>query len=153
MTASTASPRALVDTNIVVHAYDLDEPRKHDRAIGLLKTLSDDGRLVFSGQVFNEFCSAMMKPKRKRPLRPDEIAALLRELQATGDIVPITASMTFRALDAMSRHGLSFWDALIRAAAADNGIEAIDTEDFQDGRSIEGVRFINPFLTDAAPVS
>ena len=26
MIASTGSPRALVDTNIVVYAYDLDEP-------------------------------------------------------------------------------------------------------------------------------
>jgi predicted nucleic acid-binding protein len=125
MTASTDSPRVLVDTNVVVHAYDLDEPRKHGRARELLKSLSDAQRLVFSAQVFNEFCSVMMKPKRKEPLRPDEIAVLLRELEATGDVVPITASMTLRAPDAMPRHGFSSWDALIRAAAADNGIEVI----------------------------
>ncbi len=65
MTASTGSPRALVDTNVVVYAYDVDEPRKHDLARGLLKRLSDEGRLVFSAQVFNEFGSAMMGPKRK----------------------------------------------------------------------------------------
>jgi predicted nucleic acid-binding protein len=65
--------------------------------------------------------------------------------------VPITAPVTFRALDAMPRHGLSFWDALIWAAAADNGIPVIYTEDFQDGRNIEGVQFINPFLSGSAP--
>ena len=112
MTDSTSSPRALVDTNVVVYAYDLDEPRKHDIARELLKRLSDEGRLVFSAQVFNESCSAMMRPKREKPLRPDEIAVILRELEATGDVVPITSSMTFRGLDAMPRHGLSFWDAL-----------------------------------------
>jgi predicted nucleic acid-binding protein len=153
MTASTNRPRALVDTDVVVYAYDLDEPLKHERARELLRTLSDDHRLVFSAQVFNEFCSAMMKPSRKRPLRPDEIAEILRELEATGQVVPIVASMTFRALEAMPRHGLSFWDALIWAAAADNGIDVIYTEDFQDGRVIEGVRFVNPFLSGPAPVS
>ncbi len=153
MTASTNSPRALVDTNVVVYAYDVDEPLKHDRARRLLKMLSDDRRLAFSAQVFNEFCSAMMKPNRKKPLRPDEIAVILRELETTGEVVPITTSMTFRALDAMPRHGLSFWDALIWAAAANDGIEVIDTEDFQDGRDIEGVRFVNPFLTESSPAS
>ena len=47
----------------------------------------------------------------------------------------------------MPRHGLSFWDALIWAAAAENGIKTVYTEDYQDGREIEGVRFVNPFRT------
>jgi predicted nucleic acid-binding protein len=68
MTATTANPRALVDTNIVVYAYDLDEPSKHTIARELLQQLSDEGRLVFSTQVFNEFCSVMMRPSRKNPL-------------------------------------------------------------------------------------
>jgi predicted nucleic acid-binding protein len=153
MTASTGSPRALVDTNVVVYAYDVDEPRKHDLARGLLKRLSDEGRLVFSAQVFNEFASAMMGPKRKKPLRPDEIAVVLRELEATGEVVPITPSLTLRGLDAMPRHGLSFWDALIWAAAAENRIGVIDTEDFQAGRTIDGVLFVNPFLPAASTTS
>jgi predicted nucleic acid-binding protein len=70
---------------------------------------------------------------------------------ATGDIVAISTVTTFRALDAMPRHGLSFWDALIWSAAAENGVATIYTEDFQDGRVMEGVRFINPFSTSATP--
>ena len=153
MTASTGSPRALVDTNVVVYAYDLDDPRKHDVARDLLETLSNEGRLVFSAQVFNEFCSAMMKPSRKTPLSPDELAVILRELEATGEVVPISTVITLRALGAMPRHGLSFWDALIWSAAAENGVAMIYTEDFQDGREIEGVRFVNPFahLTPPTP--
>jgi predicted nucleic acid-binding protein len=149
MTASTSSPRALVDTNVVVYAYDLDDLQKHDLARGLLKRLSDEGRLVFSTQVFNEFGSVMMGAKRKKPLPPDEVAVILRELEATGEVVPITTALTFRALDAMPRHGLSFWDALIWAAAAENAIGMIDTEDFQDGHNIEGVLFTNPFRLDS----
>jgi predicted nucleic acid-binding protein len=151
MTASTSSPRALVDTNVVVYAYDPDEPLKHDIARDLLEKLSSEGRLVFSTQVFNEFSSVMMRPNRKRPLSPDEIVVILLELEATGEVVLITPSMTFGALDAMPRHGFSFWDALIWSAAAENGVGMIYTEDFQDGRDIEGVRFINPFLPVTLP--
>lgn len=151
MTASTSRPLALVDTNVVVYAYDVDAPGKHEIARALLRRLSDEGRLVFSAQVFNEFCSVMMSPKRKKALRPDEIAMILHELEATGEVVPITASATFRGLAAMPRHGLSFWDALIWAAAAEHQITVIYSEDFQAGRDIEGVLFVNPFLPEPSP--
>lgn len=95
----------------------------------------------------------MMRPKCNKPLRPDETAVILRELEATGEVVPITSSMTFRGLDAMTRHGLSFWDALIWAATAENRIGVIDTEDFQAGRTIDGVLFVNPFLPDDSATS
>jgi predicted nucleic acid-binding protein len=47
----------------------------------------------------------------------------------------------------MPRHGLSFWDALIWAAASESAVDVIYTEDFQDGREVEGVRFISPFAS------
>ena len=44
MTASTDSgPRAMVDTNVVVYAYDLDDPTKHAIAQALIEQLSDRG--------------------------------------------------------------------------------------------------------------
>ncbi len=95
----------------------------------------------------------MMRPNRKSPLTTAELAVLLRRLAATGDVVPVTAAMTYRALDAMPKHSLSFWDALIWAAAAENGAELLYTEDFQNGREIEGVRFVDPFATSGKPPS
>jgi predicted nucleic acid-binding protein len=150
MTASTDDRRALVDTNIVVYAYDLDDPRKHSIARELLEQLSNQRRLVLSTQVLNEFCSVMMSPKRKKTLAPDELAVILRELTATGEVVPVIPSLTFRALDAIPRHSLSFWDALIWSAAVENTIAVIYTEDFQDGCELEGVLFVNPFSARAS---
>jgi predicted nucleic acid-binding protein len=151
MSAPADTPRSMVDTNIVVYARDLDEPAKRPIAVALLKRLSAEGRLVFSSQVFNEFCSAMMRPGRPGRLDPDQLAVIVRELEATGEVVPITPALTLRALGGMSRHGLSFWDALIWAAAAENGVPVLYTEDYQHGREIEGVRIIDPFLADASP--
>ena len=150
MTASTDDRRALVDTNIIVYAYDMDDPRKHSIAREPLETLSNQRRLVFSAQVLNEFCSVMMSPKRKVALQPDQVAVILHELAATGEVVPVIAALTFRSLEAMPRHGFSFWDALIWSASVENRVAIIYTEDFQDGREVEGVRFVNPFSASAS---
>ena len=92
----------------------------------------------------------MMRPKRKRPLSPVELVVILSEISATGELIPVTLSLTFRALDAMPRHSLSFWDALIWSAAVENGVAIIYSEDFQDGRELEGVRFVNPFVASTS---
>jgi len=146
MTGAVDNAPALTDTNIVVYAYDPEDAPRHQRAIELLESLSDAGCLVLSAQVLNEFCSVMMRPKRPTPLTPEEVLEIIRDLVATADVVPITSVITLRALEAMPRHGFSFWDALIWAAAAENGIPTVYSEDFQHGREIESVRFVNPFL-------
>ena len=64
-------------------------------------------------------------------------------------IIPLTKELTLYATAAMKPHSLSFWDALIWAAAKENGVGLIYTEDFQHGRDVEGVRFENPFLVEA----
>ena len=40
---------------------------------------------------------------------------------------------------------VSFWDALIWAAAREAKVGVVLSEDFQHGREIEGVVFVNPF--------
>jgi predicted nucleic acid-binding protein len=150
MTDSTDSPRALVDTNVVVYAYDMDDPRKNEIAQKLIEHLSNQSRLILSTQVLNEFCSVMMCSKRKNRLSPDQLVVILRELMATGEVVPIIPALTIRCLDAMPRHCLSFSDALIWSAAVENNVAVVYTEDFQDGRDVEGVLFVNPFSSGAA---
>ncbi|HEY2159057.1 MAG TPA: PIN domain-containing protein [Isosphaeraceae bacterium] len=150
MSAAADDERALVDSNIVVYAHDADEPEKQPVARDLLVRLSAAGHLIFSVQVLNEFSSVMMRPRRPSPMTPDVLLETLKDLANLAEIVPVTASMTFLALDAMTRHSLSFWDALIWAAAKENGISRIYSEDFQNGRDIEGVRIINPLAARPA---
>jgi predicted nucleic acid-binding protein len=49
------------------------------------------------------------------------------------------------ALDVVQRHGLQFWDAMLWATAKRVGARFLVTEDLQDGRLLDGVRFVNPF--------
>ena len=50
------------------------------------------------------------------------------------------------ALDAVEQHKISFWDALIWAAARAAECEIVYSEDLQGGRELDGVRFKDPFL-------
>jgi predicted nucleic acid-binding protein len=50
-----------------------------------------------------------------------------------------------RAWEWMDRAQLSYWDALILAAAERSGAVYLLTEDFQAGRRYENVQVINPF--------
>ena len=49
------------------------------------------------------------------------------------------------ASDLEEQHQLSFWDAPIVAAALEGGASTILTEAMSAGRSISGVRTLNPF--------
>jgi len=39
---------------------------------------------------------------------------------------------------------MHFWDAILRATAKLNQVPTILTEDFSDGRVVEGIRYMNP---------
>jgi predicted nucleic acid-binding protein len=49
------------------------------------------------------------------------------------------------ALATLGRHRLQFWDAMLWATARRVGVRYLLTEDFQDGRELDGVTFVNPF--------
>jgi predicted nucleic acid-binding protein len=137
--------RALVDTNIVIYAHDPTDSAKHETARQLLQNLSDAGRLTYSAQVFNEFCSRMMRPGRPPALTPEQVRDIVRDLRTTGEVFPITDTTTTFALDAVIAYSMSFWDALLWAAAREYGVTLIYTEDLPGMPEIEGVRYVNPF--------
>jgi predicted nucleic acid-binding protein len=41
---------------------------------------------------------------------------------------------------------MQLWDCVVCVAAVQAGAKVLLTEDMQDGRTIEGLRLINPFL-------
>ena len=140
--------KELLDTNVLVYAHDKDTGVKHERAKQLIHDLSEKNRLIFSSQVLNEFYVSITRPRRANPLPHEEAAQIVRELAGAYRVLPLTSEITIRALNIMPLHVLSFWDALIWAAAKEYGIATIYSEDFQHGREIEGVKFINPFLEE-----
>lgn len=129
------------DTNILVYAF-LDIA-KRDKAIAVL---AEGGRI--SVQVLNEFTN-VARQKRQRPW-PEIEAAITVIREWFPDIVPLTEQTHARALALARDHGLSFYDALIVAAAQEAGCDTLFTEDMQHGRKFGSLNIVNPFI-EAAP--
>ncbi|MDI6735891.1 MAG: hypothetical protein QME42_06820, partial [bacterium] len=58
------------------------------------------------------------------------------------------STLVMEAIRGRRKHQLSFWDALIWASAKKARVQYLYSEDFQHKQIIEGVQFINPFVTD-----
>ena len=137
---------ALIDTNILVYAHDPRQPEKAVRAVEALDYLqsTQSGRL--SAQCMAEFF--VVATRGKDPLLPIEKA--LRQIDLLSRafrILDITSMIVLEAARGVRAHRFSYWDSQIWAAARLNQIPVVLTEDFQDGASIEGVRFVNPFAS------
>jgi len=62
-------------------------------------------------------------------------------------ITPATPEQVMRSAGEVAlAHGLQFWDAVIVAASARAGAKVLFTEDLQDGRVLDGLKLINPFV-------
>jgi predicted nucleic acid-binding protein len=133
---------SLIDTNILIYARELLQPAKRARAIELIDQLGASGELFLSAQVLNEFSAASLR--RGTPI--PEVRAAVTKWCELARVLPLEAAATAAALEAVERHRLSFWDALIWATARDAKVGVILSEDFQHDREIDGVRFENPFV-------
>lgn len=138
------SDRTFVDTNILIYAYDLDAGSRHAVAVGLLRQLWLDGTGVLSTQVLQEFY-VNVTAKIARPIVPAEARAVLSRYQVWR-IEVNTAESVIRASEIQERNRLSFWDALIIAAAAKSNAVTLLSEDLNHGQVVEGVKIVNPFL-------
>jgi predicted nucleic acid-binding protein len=139
--------RVLIDSNVFVYAFDPKDPAKHERAIELIEEVTRDDDLVLSAQILNEVAWTLLRRGAKLGLGPREVHQIVEEIAQSALVVPVIPELTFTTLAVGLAHGLSFWDGLIWAAARQHQVAIIYTEDFQSDRVVEGVRFVNPFLS------
>jgi predicted nucleic acid-binding protein len=101
------------------------------------------GRL--STQVLNEFY-ANVRRKFATALSAGDARSDVRRYQNWKPWV-IDQPTIESAWAAESRYGLSYWDALMVAAAQHQGCRWLLTEDLQHDQQIDGVRIVNPFIS------
>ena len=131
------------DTNVLVYAFDEEEPEKRAVALDLIDEHLVKGDGTVSVQVLREFYSAVRKGPR--PLSDEDAAAAVGRLAGFSPASE-DASMVLRAVRRHQEMSLSFWDALIVEAALKSGADRLFTEDLRHGQVIEGMRVENPFL-------
>ncbi len=132
--------KIFIDTNILIYSMDRFDPEKRLRCRELLKTLKNDLRGVISTQVMQEFYVAATRKLGAEPLIVKDILNTFERFE----IVVIKPDNIKEAIDCSIINRLSFWDALIVAAAESASCEKLWTEDLNDGQVIRGVRIENP---------
>jgi predicted nucleic acid-binding protein len=131
---------AFFDTNILVYAQQSDGKARRARAL-----FAGGGKI--SVQVLNEF-AAVSRRKQGRDWR--EIAEAVADVLTLVDPpLPLTLDLHTSARALAEDHGLSFYDAMIVAAAIEGGCDTLYSEDMQHGRAIGGLTIKNPFIEGA----
>jgi len=136
--------KLFIDTNVLLYAYDMDAGVKRDIALKIIEKLWEDRRGVISTQVLQEFYANVTR-KIPKPLSPSKARGIL-ECYRYWHVELNDPNAIFLASEIEERYRLSFWDALIVAAARNAGAERILTEDLNHGQNIEGILIENPFL-------
>jgi predicted nucleic acid-binding protein len=133
-----------VDTNVFLYAVDRADPRKQQAARVWRAELwkSRLGRTSF--QVLQEFfVNATQKSLSSR----DDARAEVRDLLAWNPLA-LDAFTLERSWKIQDRYKVSFWDALIVAAAQQASCAYLLTEDLQAKQDFDGVLVVNPFRAD-----
>jgi predicted nucleic acid-binding protein len=130
-----------LDTNVLIYAIDSSQGSKHKLATKLLLRAAIM-RQPLMLQSLNEFAAVVT---RKRLVSASQVIKILRFHEKSFSLIPPNSEDLFVAVHAQQAHNLSFFDALFWATSKRAGCRLLLTEDFQDGRSLEGVHFVNPF--------
>lgn len=136
------SDRYFVDTNILMYAHDAAAGAKHERAKRVVQELWRDRSGAVSTQVLQELCVNL----RRKTARPPD-AKSTREIVTdylTWHVVVNGGSSILDALEIEERYKVSFWDALVIAAAQECGANVLYSEDLSDGQIYGSVRVVNP---------
>jgi predicted nucleic acid-binding protein len=139
--------RIMVDTNILLYAYDRAEPVRQPRALAVLDVLVKRRMGVLTPQVLAEFYVNAMH-KLEPPLTGEEAYERIQSYMLSWEIIELTGPIVLEAARGARIHKMAYWDAQIWASARLHQVPVIFCEDFSGGAVIEGVRFINPVADD-----
>ena len=144
--------RVFVDTNVWVYAVDAGEQVKRARALDVLKPAPQKDYVV-STQVLGEFYTTVTG-KLRQAVSLAQAQALINLMKGLS-VVAIDLPFVEAAIEGVSRWGISYWDALIVAAASSAGCGVLLTEDLSDGATYGAIRVENPFrdLTSVGTLS
>jgi predicted nucleic acid-binding protein len=135
--------KILVDTNILLYAYDRGEPVKQAQAAAILDRLATLRLGVLTPQVLAEFFINATR-KIKPPLNVTQAYDRIQNYLLSWEVLDVTGSIVLEAVRGVRTYKMAYGDAQIWASARLHQIRFIFTEDFNVGAVIEGVRFLNP---------
>lgn len=134
----------LIDTNILVYAYDKSDLKKHKLAKEVVKAawLTQSG--VLSIQNLAEFYSIITR-KIQKPVSTSQAKQIILDLSEGFEILKYSEQTIISAINNQMIYKIPFWDSLIVATMEENSIDTIITENEKDFKKVEWLNVINPF--------
>jgi predicted nucleic acid-binding protein len=134
----------LIDTNVLIYLFDQKDQSKHAQSRFVLDRLQDIGAGRLSIQSLSEFAS--VAPKKLSPVvSPSDVMDIVIKLSTVFPVYYVTPAIVANAARGVRDYRMSSYDAQIWSCALFNQLPLVFSEDFSDGQTIEGVRFVNPF--------
>ena len=143
--------RVFVDTNVLLYEWDGSDSDKQRRAIEWMQHLWERRIGQVSFQVLAEFyrgATQKLRPALPAPKAQNHVRTFF-----AWKPVAIDEDVLDSAWRAQERYKLSWWDALIVAAAQRAGCRTLLSEDFQAGQQFDGLTVVNPFATAPSEAS
>ena len=136
----------LVDTNVLVHAYTVADPLRHEYAVSCIDRLWHEGTPATTLQNLCEFY-AVVTSRVARPIPSSRARELVDGILASLRWTKLDrgVSTVRTAMEIAGRNGVHFWDALIAATMLEHDVTTIVTENERDFKKIPGLRVVNPF--------
>lgn len=136
--------RFFLDTNIFVYSFDPGAPQKSARASELIRQAVRSRNGIVSYQVVQEFFHVAFR-RFAQPMTAAEaeqyLATTFRPLLAVNS----SGALYAEAFRLVYRYSLSWYDALVVAAAIEGGAQLLYSEDFHHGQKFGNLRIENPF--------
>lgn len=137
--------RVALDSNILIYAELEPESEKGKRSADLILRAARDG--VIPVQVLGEYLRFV---QRRAPAGFEDAIRQVSIYRAAFLTPPTTDAVLNEASEMARAHRMQLWDGVVCAAAIDAGAKVLMTEDMQDGRTIGGLRLMNPFAAENA---
>jgi predicted nucleic acid-binding protein len=147
MRSMSARPRLTFDSNILIYAADRDAGSRH-AAAGRLVARAARADCVLTLQALAEFFAVAT---RKKGVSTASAMAFVGGWQMVFRTVSATPETLRAAMHAVRDHRIGFWDAMLWAVAREAGCAYLLSENFQSGRALEGVTFVNPLAPGGLP--
>jgi predicted nucleic acid-binding protein len=140
--------RIALDTNVLVYAEAANGALMRDRAVKLIQRLPP-GAIVLPAQTLGELFNVLVRKAKRRPSRARAAVLSWRDAYP---VIETSAAVIVNATDLTAAHGLTIWDSVVLAAAAEAGCRLLLSEDLQEGFTWRGVTVVNPFAPTLHPI-
>jgi len=136
----------LIDTNILVYAYDTSEGERHEISRDILKRIWKEGGGVVCLQNLMEFFVVITK-KVENPVDIADAKTIVEDFLKSNNwrIIDRDVDTFLNAINLVFECEIHLWDAVIAACMKENDITEIVTEDKEDFEKIPDMKVTVPF--------